>query len=185
MPAAPAKSGRTTGRTTSRTTARTTDRTTAREPAPPPYRAEAPAAAPHRAFVVDASVSAAWLLPDEADEYTAAALAATVTAEVWVPMLWTLEMANLLSSAQRRRRITADKRAELADAAAALRIKICREPLSLLALDALAAAQGLSAYDACYLELALRRRLPLATRDAALVAAMQRTGVALAAPAGV
>ena len=65
------------------------------------------------AFVVDASVSAAWFLPDEATAYTRAALHASATSAVWVPMLWLPEMANLLRSAQRRRRITAAKRAEL------------------------------------------------------------------------
>ena len=49
--------------------------------------------------------------------------------------------------------------------------------MSLLTLDALAADHTLSAYDACYLELALRRRLPLATLDKALLAAMKRCGV--------
>jgi predicted nucleic acid-binding protein len=129
------------------------------------------------AFVVDASVSAAWFLPDEATAYTLAALQATATCAVWVPMLWLPEMANLLRSAQRRRRITAAKRAELAAAAAALRLHVCREPVSLLTLDALAADHALSAYDACYLELALRRRLPLATLDQDLLAAMQRCSV--------
>ena len=129
------------------------------------------------AFVVDASVSAAWFLPDEATAYTRAALHATATRVVWVPMLWLPEMANLLRSAQRRRRITAAKRAELATAAAALRLQVCHEPVSLLKLDALAAEHDLSAYDACYLELALRRRLPLATLDQDLLAAMQRCGV--------
>lgn len=133
--------------------------------------------APSAAFVVDASVSAAWFLPDEATAYTLAALQATATCAVWVPMLWLPEMANLLRSAQRRRRITAAKRAELAAAAAALRLHVCREPVSLLTLDALAADHALSAYDACYLELALRRRLPLATLDQDLFAAMQRCGV--------
>jgi predicted nucleic acid-binding protein len=129
------------------------------------------------AFVVDASVSAAWFLPDEATDYTGAALHATATCLVWVPMLWLPEMANLLRSAQRRRRITAAKRAELAAAAAGLRLQVCPEPVGLLTLDALAAEHGLSAYDACYLELALRRRLPMATLDRDLRAAMQRSGV--------
>jgi predicted nucleic acid-binding protein len=129
------------------------------------------------AFVVDASVSAAWFLPDEATDYTRAALQATVTCAVWVPALWLPEMANLLLGAQRRRRITADKRAELAAAASALRLQVCREPVSLQTLDALAADHTLSAYDACYLELALRRRLPLATLDKALLTAMKRSGV--------
>lgn len=132
---------------------------------------------PSSAFVVDASVSAAWFLPDEATPYTRAALHATAASAVWVPALWMVEMANLLRSAQRRRRITAAKRAELAAAATALRLEVCREPVSLRALDALAADHALSAYDACYLELALRRRLPLATLDRDLLAAMERCGV--------
>ena len=150
----------------------------AREPAPPPY---AIAATTLPDFVVDASVSAAWFLPDETTPYTAAALRATATAQVWVPTLWTLEVANLLQSAQRRRRISAGKRLELAAAAGALRLQVCREPLALVTLDALTAEHALSAYDACYLELAQRRRLPLATLDQDLLKAMRRCGVPLAA----
>lgn len=145
-------------------------RPVARETAPPPNVVTP-------AFVVDASVSAAWLLPDEATDYTDATLQATTATEVWVPALWLLEMANLLQSAQRRRRINATQRAELAAAAAGLRLQVCREPVTLTTLDRLAAEHALSAYDACYLELALRRRLPLATLDKNLQAAMQRCGV--------
>ena len=135
------------------------------------------------AFIVDASVSAAWLLPDEATPATEAALQATATQDVWVPALWLLEMSNLLLSAQRRKRISADKRRELTAAASALRIKIDREPVLLTTLDELAARHGLSAYDAVYLELALRRALPLATLDDALLAAMLAAGVPAARPA--
>ena len=129
------------------------------------------------AFVVDASVSAAWFLPNEATASTEAALQATATHDVWVPALWLLEVGNLLLSAQRRKRITADKRRELAAAASALRIKVDREPVAIAALDELAARFGLSAYDAAYLELALRRGLPLATLDEALRLAMTKAGV--------
>ena len=134
------------------------------------------------AFVVDASVSAAWLLPNEATAATEAALHATATHTVWVPALWLLEMGNLLINAQRRKRITAIKRVELAAAAAALRIKVDREIVKLPALDALAARHNLSAYDASYLELALRLKLPLATLDKALLEAMTQAGVAAALP---
>lgn len=133
-----------------------------------------------RSFVVDASISAAWFLPDEATATTEALLLATASREVWVPSLWVLEVANLLSSAQRRRRITADKRRELAAAAAALRLKVDREPVMLTALDDIAATYGLSAYDAVYLELAVRRGLSLATQDAALSRAMLKAGVPVA-----
>lgn len=129
------------------------------------------------AFVVDASVSAAWFLPDEANPRTEAALQATATHDVWVPALWLLEVGNLLLRAQRRKRITADKRRELAAAASALRIRVDREPVSIAALDELAARHGLTAYDAAYLELALRRGLPLATQDDALAAAMAKAEV--------
>ena len=134
------------------------------------------------AFVVDASVSAAWFLPDEATPFTEAALQATIDREVWVPALWLLETGNLLLSAQRRRRIAAAKRQELVSHAQALRLRVDREPVAMTALDALAARHALSAYDAAYLELALRRSLPLATLDAALLRAMAGEGVACAEP---
>lgn len=148
-------------------------RVVARESSPLAAASQAPAPT----FVVDASVSAAWCLPDEATPQTVAALRATAAGGVWAPALWVLEMANLLQSAQRRRRISGAKRTELAASLGALRVQICREPVALTTLDALAAEQGLSAYDACYLELAMRRRLPLATLDARLLAAMKRCGV--------
>ena len=129
------------------------------------------------ALVVDASVSAAWFLPDEATPYTEAALQATAEGDVWVPALWLLEVGNLMLSAQRRRRITAAKRQELVAHAQALRLCVDREPVAMTTLDALAALHGLSAYDAAYLELALRRALPLATLDEALQKAMAGAGI--------
>lgn len=134
-------------------------------------------AAAEPAFVVDASVSAAWFLPDEATARTEAALHATATQDVWVPALWLLEVGNLLLRAHRRKRITADKRHELALAATALRLKVDREAVTISALDRIAEAYALSAYDAAYLELALRRGLPMATQDDALRAAMAKAGV--------
>ena len=127
--------------------------------------------------VVDASVSAAWFLPDEATELTEAALHATATSDIWVPALWLLEIGNLLLSAQRRKRIDDAKRRELIAGAAALRLHVDREPVSMIDLDTLAAHYRLTVYDAAYLELALRRRLTLATLDAALLAALPAAGV--------
>ena len=130
------------------------------------------------AVVVDASVAAAWFLPHEATPFTEAALHATASGDVWVPALWLLEIGNLFLSAQRRKRIDAPKRRELVAAASALRLRIDREPVAMADLDALAARHGLTTYDAAYLELALRRSLPLATLDKALLAALAAAGVA-------
>jgi predicted nucleic acid-binding protein len=132
-------------------------------------------------FVVDASVAAAWLLPDEATAYTEAALSATAAGNVWVPLLWQLEIGNLLLMAQRRRRIDAAKRVELVAAAAGIPLRVDREPVAMADLDALAAAHQLTSYDAAYLELALRRGLPMATLDAQLLKVMRSAGVPLAA----
>ncbi|GAB1389976.1 MAG: hypothetical protein AMXMBFR78_12470 [Rubrivivax sp.] len=133
------------------------------------------------ALVVDASISGAWLLPDEAtDPYAEAALQATTARQVWVPALWQLEVGNLLLSAHRRRRIDDAKRRELVATAQALRLRVDRGPVAMTALDDLAARHALSIYDATYLELALRRKLPLATADAELLKAMAAAGVARA-----
>ena len=61
-----------------------------------------------------------------------------------------------------------------------LRLRVDREAVAMTALDDLPARHALSAYDAVYLELALRRSLPLATTDAALPKAMAAAGVARA-----
>lgn len=128
--------------------------------------------------MIDASVSAAWFLPNEATAWTEALLLATAVEDVWVPALWSLEIGNLMLNAQRRKRINDSKRRELVAAAAALRLRVDREPVSMVDLDALAARHKLTTYDAAYLELAMRRALPLASHDAALLAAMAAAGVA-------
>jgi predicted nucleic acid-binding protein len=131
-------------------------------------------------LVVDASVSAAWLLPDEATAYTEAALQATTQGEVWVPPLWRLEICNLLLSAQRRRRITDAQRQQLVAGAQALHVRVDTASVAMTTIDGLAAKHGLSAYDATYLELAIRRGLPLATVDQKLLKAMAAANVSRA-----
>ncbi len=133
-----------------------------------------------RRLVVDASISAAWFLPDEATDETESVLQATATHDVWVPALWLLEIANLLPSARRRKRISAEDRQRLVAAAASLRIRVDREAVSIMRLDELAAQYALSAHDAAYLEVALRRCLTLVTRDNALSVAMTKAGVSSA-----
>ena len=130
--------------------------------------------------VVDASFTAAWFLADEVTLETEAALEATAVFELWVPALWTLELGNLLLGAQRRKRISQTKRVELATLADSLRLKIDRESVAIAKLDGLAATYGLTTYDAAYLELAIRRELPLATFDQALLKAMKQCSVDLA-----
>jgi predicted nucleic acid-binding protein len=93
-----------------------------------------------------------------------------------------MECINVLLSAQRRGRIDASQRLLLVERVSALPLRVDREPIDLRALDDLASRHGLSAYDAAYLELAVRRALPLATLDKGLARAARAAGVAVEAP---
>lgn len=133
------------------------------------------------AFVLDASVTVAWCFEDEATPESWALLDALENGTAFVPALWLMEVANILVCAERRGRITADKADGFFAMLRTLPIRV--EPLehghALDAVRALARAERLTAYDAAYLELARRMKLPIATRDNDLCAAAQRQGVVL------
>lgn len=127
-------------------------------------------------WVLDASVTLPWFFPDEASPFTEGLLDALGAQTIWAPALWVLECANVLQSAQRRGRIDAQRRAEIVDQLGALPVRVDHEPLKFATIDRLAAAHGLSAYDAAYLELALRRSLTLVSLDTRLLAAAKLLG---------
>jgi len=131
-------------------------------------------------FVADASVGAAWLIKAQSNDATDRLLDEAGTgAGVYVPPLWMLEVANTLLVLHRRRRLDAqDYRQSLLDLID-LRPRVDDENQrhSLGKITALAEQRGLSVYDAAYLELAARRGLPLASRDAALNKAAKVLGV--------
>lgn len=127
-------------------------------------------------WVLDASVTLPWFFPDEATPFTEGLLDALGNQVLWAPSLWVLECANVLQSAQRRRRISADRRAEIASELSALPVRIDPQTPDFVGLDRLAATHGLSAYDAAYLELALRRSLVMVSLDARLIGAARALG---------
>lgn len=87
-------------------------------------------------FVLDCSVTATWLIADEASAETDQLLEQLRNSFGFVPVWWHLEVGNLLVQ-----------------------------------------AENLTTYDAAYLELAMRRQLPLATLDQGLARAAGRHGV--------
>ena len=127
-------------------------------------------------WVIDASVTMSWFFPDEATPFTEWLLDTLGEQLLWAPTLWVLECTNVLQSAQRRRRIDANRRAEIAGELSALPVRLDPETPDFVRLDRLAATHGLSAYDAAYLELALRRSLVLVSLDARLLAAAKALG---------
>ena len=127
-------------------------------------------------WVIDASVTLPWFFADETTPFTEGVLDGLGDQVVWAPSLWVLECTNVLQSAQRRRRIDAHRRAQIAFELSELPVRLDAETPDFVGLDRLAATHGLSAYDAAYLELALRRSLVLVSLDARLVAAAESLG---------
>ena len=122
-------------------------------------------------------------MPDE-DGPQARNLRALVTDEgAIVPMLWPIELGNVFVFAVRNRRLNPAQRAAAIAAIRQLPIEIDRETLSRIwtATLELADKLRLTVYDACYLELAQRRRLPLATFDKELRSAAKKLNVPLLA----
>ena len=130
-------------------------------------------------FVLDCSMTMAWVFADEATASTEALRESLLSESAVVPGLWPVEVGNVLLVALRRGRITEKDRARIRDDLLALPIDI--EPVSCErvwgAVLRVANQRNLSVYDAIYLELALRLKLPLATLDKTLAAAGRAAGV--------
>lgn len=135
-------------------------------------------------FILDCSVTMSWVFSDEATQDTIALLESLVDDMAIVPQIWSLEVANVLVVAGRRGRIDHGERPDLVAAINALPIEVDRETSdhALVGTLDLATEHELPAYDAAYLELALRRKLPCATLDRRLARACQLAGVKLVSP---
>ncbi|CAA6604328.1 Ribonuclease VapC [Rhodospirillaceae bacterium LM-1] len=121
----------------------------------------------------------AWLLDDENSDASQSVLRLVAVEGAVVPALWRLEVANVLQQSVRRKRC---------DQALVERGILRLEKLQILVdpetdehawgeTRRLAIKHGLTVYDAAYLELAIRRGLPLASCDGELIAAAKKVGV--------
>lgn len=132
-------------------------------------------------LVLDNSVTMSWCFPDEHDPYAQDVLKALPVTAAAVPTLWPIEAANILLVGERRGRISQADSAIFIGLLEGLPIRIDDETSdhAMKASLGLARAQNLSVYDAAYLELAMRRGLPLATLDARLKGAATAVGVSI------
>ena len=132
-------------------------------------------------LVLDSSIALAWVYSDEATDAVKHVLSLVTENGAWVPAIWRLEVANVLEMGVRRGRTDAAFRNAALSDLGFLPISVDPET-DRHAWDAtlrLASRNRLTVYDAAYLELAQRRRLPLATLDAELRAAAIAEGVPL------
>lgn len=130
-------------------------------------------------FVLDGSLALAWYFKDEADAYADAVAARLPFSRAVVPLIWPLEVANALLMGERRQRSTEAQAARWLGYLGSLPIDVDDETNRRAWGEVLSLARPrrLSAYDAAYLELAMRRGLPLATLDDKLKAAASAVGV--------
>ena len=132
-------------------------------------------------LVLDSSVALAWVYREERNDAIAAVFEQVTEAGAWVPSLWRLEVANVLEMGVRRGRIDATFRdATLADfELLPIQSDSETERHAWRSTLRLAERHRLTVYDAAYLELALRRGLPLASLDRELRAAAEAENIAL------
>jgi predicted nucleic acid-binding protein len=136
-------------------------------------------------MVLDASVALSWLLEDAGagHKYAGAVFDALAgaDAEARVPATWGLEVANVIAKSELRDILPRERSQVFLAALAAAPIVCDSETYSQTLADTLDLSRRfrLSAYDASYLELALRTTLPLATLDTELQRAANKAGAQL------
>ena len=133
-----------------------------------------------KALVIDGSTTIGFLLKDEQGASPLKALEAIENgAATFVPAHWSVEVANGLIMAERRKRASQADITEALALVAALPVECDDETTQRAFSDtaALARQYGLTLYDAAYLELAMRRGAALASTDAALCKAAKAAGV--------
>ncbi len=130
-------------------------------------------------IVIDASVALAWCFPDEATDYADGVLVALDGRTAMVPAIWSLEITNALLVGERRKRIRQPEVRRFVELLKGLSILEDGQPFADTVSNILPLARehDLSAYDAAYLDVAVRHGAPLATLDKALQKAGRAAGV--------
>lgn len=132
-------------------------------------------------FVLDASVALAWFLDRPTAQYADHVRQLLLRGNrAVVPALWQLEIANGFIVAERRGILNSSDTTEALqnlEVVIAQAIENSLDPVSMRGILRTAKEFRLTAYDAVYLDTALRQELPLATLDRQLLTAASRAGV--------
>jgi predicted nucleic acid-binding protein len=135
-------------------------------------------AAPER-VVLDASFVLRYVLHTGSSRPDPQDLQQLQQCELLAPALWNAEVANALVQTERRGNATAAKIGRALSAICALNTAVDPLVVDVNRTLEVARAYGLTAYDALYFELALRRKAALATFDDAMIAAAPSAGIRL------
>lgn len=131
------------------------------------------------AFVIDNSVVMSWCFKDETSQYADAVLDCLVGTTAFVPAIWPFEVVNVLLVAERKKRLKKADSFRFITLLGQLPIIVeyGRTERKMTDLLTFARATELSSYDAAYLDLCMRKGLPIATMDSRLIAASKKTDV--------
>jgi len=130
-------------------------------------------------IVIDASVALAWCFPDEESDYADGVLVALENRATIVPAIWSTEITNALLVGERRKRIRQPEVRRFVELLKSLTILENGQPFAETMSNILPIAReyDLSAYDAAYLDVAVRHGAPLATLDTELQKAGRAAGI--------
>ena len=129
-------------------------------------------------FVLDNSVAVRWCFENRTHPYADTALQTLAAGQAIVPVLWRYEVSAVLATAQKDGILTDAKAGAFLRTLQLLNIQLDRDGADYILTDVhrLAVAHRLTSYDAAYLELAMRKKLSLATLDEELIRACNRAG---------
>lgn len=135
-------------------------------------------------FVLDCSITMSWCFDDESNEYSDKVLDTLSNVTAIVPTIWPLEVANVLLLAKKKKRLSEVQASSFIDALAVLPIVIDSSSSSraMHTIFVLAEQSNLTIYDAAYLELALREKIPLMTLDQDLIHAAKKLHIPVQLP---
>jgi predicted nucleic acid-binding protein len=132
-------------------------------------------------FVLDASIAVSWCFPGDPAEDTLYSVTSWLCLQstIIVPEIWAFEVANsIFVSFTKRKRITEQQIEEYLQRLKALPISAeVRDLWSTVDLESASRRWNLTSYDAAYLDLAIRKGLPLATTDDGLKTAAVAKGI--------
>ena len=130
-------------------------------------------------FVIDNSVVMSWCFKDETNHYADAVLDRLLESTAFVPSIWPLEVVNVLLVAERKKWLSEADSVRFIALLSQLPIVVEYDRTERVMKDLLALARtnSLSSYDACYLDLSMRKGISIATLDTQLKKAAQKTSV--------
>ncbi|MCD4763314.1 MAG: type II toxin-antitoxin system VapC family toxin [Desulfobacterales bacterium] len=135
----------------------------------------------NESFVIDNSVVMTWCFKDEANQYADSILDSLEGFTAVVPSIWPLEVGNVLLVAERKKRLSEADSTRFIALLSELPITVDQEPAERMIREifVLAREHKLSTYDASYLDLAMKKGIPIATLDKRLLTAAKRSNVSV------